>query len=131
MDILQETRVRFAQDIYAVDTTGITIEAVDTNYAKCRLSTDERHFNAAGYVMGGAIFTLADFAMAVASNTNNALTVTLSANIDFMTGTKGPVLYAEAVCKKDGRTVCFFETTVTDSDGAIVARATSSGFRKR
>lgn len=121
----------FSNDLYAVNTTGIKIDEADVNYAKCSLIIDDRHFNADGNVMGGAIFTLADYAFGVAANTGNAQTVSLSSTINYVRPTKGPILYAEAKCIKSGKTIAFFEVTVIDGEGNIIASVLANGFRKQ
>ena len=63
---LEQIREFFAKDRFATD-NGATIEEVDDGYAKCSLEIQPHHLNAANTVMGGAIFTLADFAFAVAT----------------------------------------------------------------
>lgn len=73
MDLLTKVREQFKKDRFATEATGITIEAVDENYAKCQLIVEEKHMNAAGSVMGGALFTLADFTFAVAANVGGGL----------------------------------------------------------
>ena len=80
--------------------------------------------------MGGAIFTLADFAGAVAANSwrVTADVVTLSSNISFLSLAKGTKLIGEAVCLKDGRTTCLYEVKITDELGTHVAHATVNGF---
>ena len=57
----------FEKDRFATD-NGAVIDEVDDHYAKCSLKIEDRHRNAMGAVMGGVYFTLADFALAVASN---------------------------------------------------------------
>ncbi|MEG1642264.1 MAG: PaaI family thioesterase [Synergistaceae bacterium] len=120
----------FSKDNYACKVTGAEIVDVDLHYAKCSLVINESHLNAAGVVMGGAIFTLADFAFAVATTTENPFTVSLSASIDYINGTVGPILYAETKCIKNGRTICFYEIQITDSNGKNIALATITGFKK-
>ena len=122
---------RFSSDNYAVSTTGIKIEEVDENYAKCSLKIDSRHFNSSGNVMGGAIFTLVDYAFGVAANTTNPQTVTLSGSINYVRPTTGPMLYAEAKCIKSGRCISFFEVSVTDEEGNVIATALTNGFQKQ
>lgn len=78
--------------------------------------------------MGGAIFTLADFAFAVASNWNKTASVSLSASISFLGGAKGAKLIAEAVKLKEGRKTCYYEVTVCDELGNQVAHMTSNGY---
>lgn len=131
MDYKQYAQEHFSDDIYAVETTGVRVEAADIGYAKCSLTIDRRHFNVDGNVMGGAIFTLADYTFGIAANIGGTQTVSLSCTINFIRATKGPVLHAEARCIKSGRSIGFFEITVTDDAGNVVATALSNGFRKQ
>ena len=124
---LQEAREYFQHDVYATETTGITIDEVGEDFAKCSMKVDARHMNAAHSVMGGAIYTLADFSFAVATNTPEKLTVTMTSNISYFASPKGDVLYSECRVAKDGKRSCFAETTVTDAEGRIVARVTACG----
>lgn len=55
-----------------------------------------RHLNAAGTVQGGALFTLADFAFAVAANAGGVLTVSLQNSISFLRAAKPARLTARA-----------------------------------
>ena len=120
----------FKGDKFATETTGIEIADVGNHYAKCFLKVDSRHLNAAGIVMGGAIFTLADFTFALASNPEGTWTVSVSSTIEYLNPAKGPALYCEADCLKDGRSACFYEMSVTDSSGMPVARILTTGFKK-
>ena len=70
MDWLTTAREIFSHDIYATETTGIVIEEAEPGHAVCSFSIDKRHLNAHNRVMGGAIFTLADFAFAIAANSS-------------------------------------------------------------
>ena len=117
------------QDKYAIKTTGVNVDFVEVNHAICSLNIENKHLNANGFVMGGAIFTLADYAFGCAANEDVENCVTLASNISFTRPAKGPKLFAEAKCVKDGRTICFYEVTITDSAGKIVAYAQTSGFR--
>jgi len=130
MGYLEEARQRFASDLFATETTGIVIEAADINYAKCRLTIAKIHQNAAGTVMGGVIYTLADFCFAVAANTGNPLTVSQTGTVTYLGAAKGTQLIAEATCVKSGRSTCFFIVEVRDELGTLVASVGISGFRK-
>ena len=119
----------FKNDLFATQTTGIEIEEVGKDYAKCSLKIDDRHRNANGLAMGGAIFTLADFAFAIASNIETYNAVSLSSTIEYMRAVGDGTIYAEARCRKDGRRVCFYEIVVSDENGKTIAVVSSSGFR--
>ena len=130
MDYKTEALEFFKGDNFALEATGIIIEEVDKDYAKCRLDIDSRHLNANNFVMGGAIFTLADFTMAVAANAGNPQTVSLNLNIQYLFPASPPVLFAEAKCIKSGKSIGVYEVDVTDGSGKKVAVVTGSGFRK-
>ena len=117
----------FKKDIYAMETTGISLDEVGEKYAKCSLKWDGRHVNATGHVMGGAIFTLADFTFAVATNFNQPLTVTTVSNISFLGSPKGDTLIAESRLVKDGKRSCFHEISVKDNLDNPVALVSVSG----
>lgn len=128
MKDLNEIREFFANDRFATE-NGAVIEQVGENAATVSMNIDARHRNAAGIVMGGAIFTLADFAFAVASNHNKLGTVSLSANITFLKASKGDKLTAKAECVRDGRTTCYYRVDITDNTGALIAELTTSGYK--
>lgn len=127
MKDLKEAREFFAKDRYAVATTGIEIEEIGERYAKCSLKLDERHMNAVGHVMGGVMYTLADFVFAVATNSDEAVTVTTVSQISYLGVPKGKILYGESRLLKDGRRNCFYEIHITDELGTPVAVAATSG----
>ena len=78
--------------------------------------------------MGGAIFTLADFAFAIASNWNKPTCVSLTSQITYLGRAKGTKLIAEASKVKEGRTTSYYLVEVKDNLGNQVAHVTSSGF---
>ena len=87
------------------------------------------HMNAAGTPQGGAIFTLADFAFAVASNGfSETISVSLQHDITFLAPARGKIVIAEAHCVKSGRSTCFYTVDVTDDLGTRVAHMTVNGF---
>ena len=67
MTKLEEARAFFAGDRFATE-NGAVIDEIGEHYAICSMEITPHHLNAAGRVMGGAVFMLADFAFAVASN---------------------------------------------------------------
>ena len=125
----ERAREFFKKDHFASDTTSIAIEHASKNEAICNLKIEEKHLNAVGTVMGGAIFTLADFAFAVAANFDNIHTVSLASSISFLSVAKGSVLTAKAKCIKDGRSSCVFAVDIFDDLGTNVAYVTINGFR--
>lgn len=126
---LEEIREIFAKDHFATE-NGAVIEEVREHYARCSVELTERHFNAAGGVMGGVHFMLADFAFAVATNWNGMGVVSLSSTISYLGAVKGKKLIAEAECIKEGRSTVYYRVDVTDDFGNRIAEVGINGFRK-
>ena len=82
---IEDVRRFFDGDRYAVEVTGVKIDEIDDCYSKCSLELDERHYGAHGQVMGGVMFTLSDFAFAVATNTSEGFTATADSHISNLT----------------------------------------------
>lgn len=129
MPTLDELNERFHHDCFATAVVGAKILAAEPNHAVCVLPLGPQHMNANGTPMGGAIFTLADFAFAVAANGfAQRVTVSQHASVTFLSPAKGTQLRAEASCLKAGRTLCLYEVRITDDLGAQVAHVTVNGF---
>lgn len=129
MSNLDKAKDFFKDDIFSTQTTGIEIIEVGDKYAKCFLKIDERHLNATNRVMGGAIFTLADFTYAVASNFNQIPNVTRTTEISFLGQPAGNSLISESKLIKDGQTTCTYEISIKDEFGTPVAIAISNGVK--
>jgi len=127
MTSLEEAREFFANDRYATVATGIVIDEIGENYAKCSLKLNENHLNAVNHVMGGVAYTLADFVFAVSTNFQKPPTVTTVSQISYLASPKGKILYGESKCLKDGKRNCFYEITITDDHGTKVAVVMTNG----
>lgn len=135
-DLTDLARKFFAKDCFAVETTGIEIEHAGVKEAVCTLEITNKHMNAAGIVMGGALFTLADMASTVAANTElvavgeeKRLWFSLGAQINFLRpGTYGK-LTATAHCIKSGKTTCLYNVEITDKDNTLIATIQTTGIR--
>ncbi len=128
MGTLDEAREIFSKDRYATVLSGAVIDEIGDDYAKCSMKLTQDHRNAYGGIMGGAIYTLADFAFAVASNYGkDCATVSLTGQANFMAASSGNELIAEAKLLKDGKRNSFFEVTVTDDLGKLIAVVAFTG----
>ncbi len=128
MNNLEKAKEIFTKDIYASSLTGIEIIEVDEGYAKCSLKIEDKHKNALGQVMGGVFFTMADYAFAIASNFNQAPTVTQTSQIMYLSPAKGKILYAETEKLRRGRKTCFYKINISDELGTQIAYVTTTGF---
>lgn len=129
MEEIEKVREVFSGDRYATE-TGAFIEEIGDHYAKCSLTLNEHHKNAAGGIMGGVYFTLADFAFAVAANWQKMGTVSINSDISFIGVPKSDRIIAETELIKDGRTVCCYNVSVRDSLDNPLAAVKIVGYHK-
>lgn len=139
--LLDKARTRFSQDRFAADVTGITLTEASLpadgkgGYAACCLTLQDRHRNANGDVMGGVLFTLADYAFAVASNmaavasASKLQWVSLHSSIHFLSAARGTTLTAVTHCLKQGHSTCLYAIAVSDDSGTLVAQVETTGMR--
>ena len=128
MPAMEELNERFRADRFAAH-AGVEIREAEPGRALCAMPLRPCHMNANGAPMGGAIFTLADFAYAVASNGfTDRIIVSQQVAITFLAPARGTELLAEAKCLKSGRTTCLYAVDVRDELGTYVAHATVNGF---
>jgi acyl-CoA thioesterase len=119
----------FQDDIFAKE-AGVELVEVRTGYAKAQLRISKQHLNAGGRTQGGALFTLADLALAACSNSHGRLSFSLSADITFVRASgEGDVLTAVAEEKYLGRTTAYYEVSITSQEGKLIASFHSSVFR--
>ncbi|HBT77959.1 MAG TPA: hypothetical protein DEB39_13785 [Planctomycetaceae bacterium] len=121
------------KDTFAVKTTGMEIDDVRPGYARIRLRVEDRHLNAIGITQGGVLFTLADFALAVASNTVEGVeSVGIEGSISFLRPSKtGDVLTAEATEIARTRSLSTVEVSLTDQAGTLLARFHGRAFLRK
>ena len=125
MDI-EKIRCFFTKDRYLM-LTGVRIEAADEGYAVCKMEIEEKQRNAGGVVQGGATYTLADSAFAVACNAGfiqreeRRIAVSQSASISYMRPPAGTLLIATAQKISGGNRTGVYTIRVTDELGTEVA----------
>lgn len=120
----------FKNDLFARN-AGVELLEVKEGYAKARLTITADHLNAGNRTQGGAIFTLADLALAAAANSHGTLAFSLSSNITFLRSSgPGDTLYAEARERYIGRTTGYYQIDVTNQEGKLIATFESSVFQK-
>ena len=92
---MEELARRFQGDRFAA-LAGVEIREAEPGRAVCAMPLEDRHMNANGVPMGGAVFTLADFTYAVASNAfTEQIIVSQQVSISFLAPAKGKVLLAD------------------------------------
>lgn len=120
----------FKKDRFA-DKAGVELVEIKEGYSKARLVVTEEHLNAGHRTQGGALFTLADLALAAAANSRGILAFSLSSGITFLRSSgPGDILYAEARERYVGRTTGHYQVNITNQRGELIATFESSVFRK-
>ena len=125
---IEEAREFFKGDKFATN-MGITLDELGEDYCVCSLVLKDEFRNAYGAVMGGAIFTLGDFAFAVLSNQLHRPTVGLQVSVNYLSGAKGEKLIAKAHSRKNGRTTSVINVDVTDDTGREIAQFVGTGYK--
>lgn len=119
----------FEKDRFAAY-NGIRLIKAEPGFAMAEMQITENHLNAANIVQGGAIFTLADFAFAAASNSHGFITLGINANISYFRPPKGRVLTAKASEVSSGKKLCCYNADIFDEDENLIARFTATGYIK-
>lgn len=127
---LEEIRAFFANDRFATQACHARIMQAAEGFAVCECEVVQVHLNAMDAVMGGAIFTLADFALAVASNIGDCASVSVSNSIQFLNAAKGPLLRATCTADKVGSTLAFYTVKVEDGSGRPIALMNATCHRR-
>ena len=127
---IEEVRELFGNDRFATEACGCRVLEASRGHAVCAFNIAPIHLNAMGNVMGGAIFTLADFALAIACNIGEDPTVAVNNTIEYLNSTKGSTLIATCDADKSGRSLGFYTIEVKDDLDTPVAKMTATCFRR-
>ena len=132
MDTIEKVIRKFTENDRFANMVGLKIEEVKPGYARVSLTVEDRHLNSLDITQGGAIFTLADTAFALASNSHGQTAVALNLSINFVKATKlGTVLSAIAQEDKITRSTGLYRIEVCDQTGELVSLAEGLVFRKQ
>ena len=119
----------FANDAWAKE-SGIELMEVSTGRSKIRMKIEKRHMNGHATVHGGAIFTLADTAFALASNSHGIPAAAINAHISYVKSATAGSLYAEATESSLSPKIATYSVIVTDDNGEKIALFEGMVYRK-
>jgi acyl-CoA thioesterase len=125
-----DVKALLGRDRFAAE-NGIELLEVGPGSARARLQVAPRHLNGVEIVQGGAVFTLADFAFAAASNSHGRVAVAIDVSISFLKAVSSGVLHAEAREEHVNERLSTVLVRVTDQDGDLVALFKGTAYRKR
>jgi acyl-CoA thioesterase len=100
---------------------GVRIVEVRRGFGKTELTVEPRHLNGVGILQGGAVFTLADLAFAIACNSHGLLAVACQADITFFKAVQAGTLTATAEEISRTRKLSTCVVRVTDEAQELVA----------
>ena len=110
---------------------GCRITEVDARHAVAVMTVTNDHLNGGNVCQGGALFTLADLAIAALMNYNGQLTFGIHNSIMFVSSAReGDVLTAEAVIVCDHHKIPSVEVRVTNQEDRLICHVTGMGYRK-
>ncbi|MFW6022647.1 MAG: PaaI family thioesterase [Halanaerobiaceae bacterium] len=110
---------------------GIELLKVEKGYALTEMKIKDIHMNGVDIVQGGAIFTLADFAFAAASNSRGFVTVGINVSISYFKPAKGTYIRAEAKEVSSSNRLCNYNVDISDENNDLIARFHGTGYIKR
>lgn len=110
----------FERDRFAKE-NGIRIVEVGPGTARTEMDIEPRHLNSVGILQGGALFTLADLAFALACNSHGVLAVGCQADVTWFKAVRSGRLTAEAEEVSRTRTLSTCLIRVTGQDRELVA----------
>jgi uncharacterized protein (TIGR00369 family) len=108
---------------------GFRMTAIEPGRSRFELDADVRHHNPMGTLHGGVLCDIADIAMgsAYASTLDEGESfTTLELKINFLRPVRAAHLVAEGSIVQRGRTVGLTECVITDAEGRLIAKATST-----
>ena len=130
MYTLEQIKEQMNRDLFAVEATGAVIESVDSDgCVTVRMDIAPRHFNSGGRVMGGAIYTIADFAYAATVYAHECFSTAINCSMEYLSAGGGSYLTARGYIDKAGRSVIFGGADVFDETGRMIARMSVQSFR--
>jgi acyl-CoA thioesterase len=110
---------------------GCRITEVDNQHAVAEMTVTSQHLNGGNVCQGGALFTLADLAIAALMNCQGQLTFGISNSIMFVSSAhEGDILRAEAVNVCNHHKIPSVEVRVTNQEGQLICHVTGMGYRK-
>lgn len=109
---------------------GIELIEADKGYARVKMVIKDHHLNGAHIVHGGAIFTLADYAFALAANSEDRVAIGINASIVYAQAVNQGILFAEAKEISSSYKLGNYLVTITDDNNNVVATYQGTAYRK-
>lgn len=122
---------RFCKKDKFADFVGIELLEASEGHARAKMEIQEHHLNAVGIVHGAAIFSLADLAFAMASNSHGTVALAINATISFLKAISAGTLFAEATEVSRNSKLATYSIRVTDREADLIATFEGMVYRKK
>jgi acyl-CoA thioesterase len=126
---MEQAKKFFSRDAYAAQ-AGIRLLEVSLGKATVTMEICDRHKNSHGTIHGGAIFTLADTAFALASNSHGIPAAAINAHISYVKSATSGTLFAQADEFSINPKIATYIVHVTDQNGDRIALFEGMVYRK-
>ena len=126
---MNPTEELFSKDRYAA-LSHIRLIRAENGSAEAEMTVCPEHLNGVGIVQGGAIYTIADFALAAAANSRGVPAVTLTTTITFFKGESSGVFRAVAQELSLRHAVATYQVDVLNGQGERIAALQGTVYRK-
>jgi acyl-CoA thioesterase len=110
----------FERDRFARE-NGMRVVEARLGFARTEMTVEPRHLNSVGILQGGALFTLADLAFAVASNSHGVVAVACQADLTWFKAVQSGKLTATAEEISRTRRLSTCLVRITDEHEELVA----------
>ena len=127
---MENVKKLIQKDRFCIETVGIELIELEPGRAKAKLEINRTHLNGLGTVQGGAIFTLADLALAAAANSRGKVAVLINGNISYFKAVSKGVLFAEAKEESLSNALANYTIKVTNEEGDLIALMQATAYRK-
>lgn len=109
------------QDLFS-QWLGITIVKIEKGYCQLQMTVRKEMCNGFGIAHGGIAFSLADSALAFASNTHGRKAISIETSISHIKPIKtGDSIIATTIEKHMGNKIGVYEVSITKNDNTLVA----------
>lgn len=123
-------RTQFLKDKLATY-LGMEIVEIGADQATVRMRVEEHHLNSVDITHGGSVYSLADFAFAIAGNSSGQIALSMQTSLSITKATKlGDMLTAVATLETATRKTGLYRVEVRDQHNDFVALMTGTVYRK-
>lgn len=128
-DRLQETIISINP---FVKTIGLEILEIQEGYAKGRIRMQKMHENSYGGMHGGCVYALADTMAGIAAITYGNFVCTIDGKMNYLQPVMNTdYVNCEAKMIRQGGRIGYYQTTITDDNGKLLATADFSYYKMK